>query len=262
MPIAAPPVAGVNAEQVCSYREDGYLIVREVFSGDEVAALAAEAETLFARQELIDTQNIRCRWQDHAETGECRFDCFDPVIDIGPVCRYFAYDRRIFDVLRAIYDDEAFLFKDKLIFKPPGATGYQLHQDYISWKEFPESFITVIVAIDATDAGNGATEVFPGYHNQGYLSPKDGDYHHLPSEAIDESRGVVLELAPGDIGLFSGYTPHRSAANRSPNWRRQLYLSYSAGRDGGDQRDAHYRQFHEWLVKKYAEYGKTGVRFW
>jgi hypothetical protein len=25
--------------------------------------------------------------------------------------------------------------------------------------------------------------------------------------------------------------------------------------------DAHYREFHEWLVKKYAEYGKTGVWF-
>ena len=40
------------------------------------------------------------------------------------------------------------LFKDKLIFKRPGALGYGLHQDYIAWKSFPESFVTVIVAID------------------------------------------------------------------------------------------------------------------
>src|SRR5262245_59079225 len=161
MVVAAPTLNGITPDQFQSYHDTGFLIVREVFSPDEIAALAAECETLFARKELIDTQNIRCRWQDHAETKECRFDCFDPVIDIGPVCRYFAFDRRIFDVLRAIYDDEAFLFKDKLIFKPPCATGYQLHQDYISWKEFPETFITVIVAIDPTDATNGATEVFP-----------------------------------------------------------------------------------------------------
>jgi len=261
MSTAAPPLAGIMPEHVQFYHDNGFLIVREVFNAEEIAALATEAETLISRTELIDKQNIRCRWQDHAETKECRFDCFDPVIDIGPVCRYFAYDRRIFDVLRAIYDDEAHLFKDKLIFKPPGATGYQLHQDYIGWQEFPKSFITVIVAIDPTNAANGATEVFPGYHQQGYLSPKDGDYHHLATEAIDESRGVVLDLAPGDIALFGCFTPHRSGSNRSDRWRRQLYLSYNAGRDGGDQRDAHYRQFHEWLVKKYAEYGKTGVWF-
>jgi ectoine hydroxylase-related dioxygenase (phytanoyl-CoA dioxygenase family) len=262
MSTAAPSEAGVTAEQVASYHEDGFLIVREVFSPEEIAALAAEATTLYGRAELIDKQNIRCRWSDHCESGECRFDCFDPVIDIGPVCRYFAYDRRIFDCLRAIYDDKAFLFKDKLIFKPPGATGYALHQDYIGWREFPESFITVIVAIDPTDAGNGATEVFPGYHQQGYLSAMDGEYHQLPPDAVDASLGVVLDLAPGDMAMFGGFTPHRSAPNNSDRWRRQLYLSYNAGRDGGDQRDAHYRQFHEWLVKKYAEYGKTGVWFW
>jgi ectoine hydroxylase-related dioxygenase (phytanoyl-CoA dioxygenase family) len=254
----APALARAEIDR---YHDEGYLVVREVFTPDEVALLAAEAEALYQRKDLIDTQNIRCRWQDHVETKQCMFDCFDPVIDIGLVCRYFAYDQRILGVLRVLYDDEAHLFKDKLIFKPPGATGYTLHQDYISWREFPESFVTVIVAIDSTEAANGATEVFPGYHKQGYLSPKDGDYHHLPLEAIDESKGVVLELAPGDIAIFGGFTPHRSAPNTSNRWRRQLYLCYNAGRDGGEQRDAHYRQFHEWLVKKYAEYGKTGVYF-
>jgi ectoine hydroxylase-related dioxygenase (phytanoyl-CoA dioxygenase family) len=251
----------LTAEQVAAYDRDGFLIVRNVFDREEIAALAAEAETLVQRKELIDTQNIRCRWSDHATTGECTFDCFDPVIDIGPVCRFFAYDERILSPLRQLYRDEAFLFKDKLIFKRPGVKGYQLHQDYIGWPEFPESFVTVIVAIDPTEAENGATEVFPGYHRQGYLSPKDGEYHQLPLDAVDESTGVMLELQPGDIAVFSGFTPHRSAPNGSDRWRRQLYLSYNAARDGGDQRDAHYRQFHEWLVKKYAEYGKTGVWF-
>ncbi|WP_254507247.1 phytanoyl-CoA dioxygenase family protein [Anatilimnocola floriformis] len=251
----------LSAEQLQSYHENGFLIVRGLFDADEVASLGSEATTLFGRSELIDTQNIRCRWQNHADTDECRFDCFDPVIDIGPVCRYFAYDRRLLDVLRAIYDDEAHLFKDKLIFKPPLATGYALHQDFIGWKEFPESFITVIVPLDETTAANGATEVFPGYHKQGYLSPRDGEYHQLADDKIDFSTGVLLEMQPGDVALFGGFTPHRSGANRTDQWRRQLYLSYNAGRDGGEQRDAHYRQFHDWLTKKYAEYGKTGVWF-
>ncbi len=119
----------------------------------------------------------------------------------------------------------------------------------------------MIVAIDPTDAHNGATEVFPGYHRQGYLSARDGDYHELSLDAIDPATGVVLDLRPGDLAIFSGFTPHRSAANGSQNWRRQLYLSYNAAGDGGQQRDAHYRQFHAWLEKKYAQYGRTGVYF-
>jgi ectoine hydroxylase-related dioxygenase (phytanoyl-CoA dioxygenase family) len=253
--------SGLTSEQIQDYRTNGYLILRGRFGPAEIAVLAFESQMLASREDLIDTANIRCRWQDHVTTGECMFDCFDPVIDIGPICRGFARDERILTPLRALYDDEAQLFKDKLIFKMPGVKGYALHQDYISWKEFPESFVTVILAIDATDAENGATEVFPGYHQQGYLSARDGDYHELPREAIDESTGVVLDLQPGDLAFFSGFTPHRSAPNASDRRRRQLYLSYSAGRDGGDQRDAHYRQFHGWLQEKYAQYGRTGVYF-
>ena len=255
------PLASSPATLAEHFHCDGYLVLRGVFQPDEVAALASEAETLIQRLELIDTDNIRCRWQNHVDNGECLFDCFDPVTDIGPVCKFVAHDRRIVAPLRAIYGDEAHLFKDKLIFKRPGAQGYALHQDFISWPEFPESFVTVIVAIDPTDADNGATEVFPGHHRQGYLSPRDGQYHELSAEAVDESAGVVLDLQPGDLALFGGFLPHRSAANNSDRWRRQLYLSYNANRDGGPQREAHYRQFHDWLKQRYAEYGRMNVYF-
>jgi 2-aminoethylphosphonate dioxygenase len=69
----------------------------------------------------------------------------------------------------------------------------------------------------------------------------------------------VLDLAPGDVALFSGYTPHRSGPNRSGHWRRLLYLSYNAHSDGGERRDAHYAEFHDWLKGRYAEYGKTAT---
>jgi len=252
---------GLSTDERRQFDEQGYLIVRGVFEAAEMAVLRWESQALFERRDLIDSDNLRCRWQDHASTGECLFDCFDPVIDIGPVCRAFAEDERMLSILSALYDDQAHLFKDKLIFKPPGAKGYALHQDYISWKEFPSSYITAVVPIDETNAANGATEVFPGQHRQGYLSTADGDYHELAADSVDPAGGVVLEMRPGDVALFGGYMPHRSGANSTAQARRQLYLSYNAARDGGAQREAHYAQFHQWLRKKYAEYGRTNVYF-
>jgi ectoine hydroxylase-related dioxygenase (phytanoyl-CoA dioxygenase family) len=172
-----------------------------------------------------------------------------------------ARDRRILDIVGALYGEEACLFKDKLIFKPPGATGYGLHQDYIGWNSFPKSFSTLLIPIDPADAENGCTEVFPGYHRAGYLSPMDNEYHELPLSTIDDSTGVKLALAPGDIAVFSCMTPHRSSPNRSQTWRRQLYLSYNTKSEGGDQRDQHYAEFHGWLKKKYAQYGKHETYF-
>jgi ectoine hydroxylase-related dioxygenase (phytanoyl-CoA dioxygenase family) len=162
--MSTPTTTAVDATQAAQYHADGFVVVREVFSGDRIAELAAEAERLMTCTDLIDTNNIRCRWQNDVETGECRFDCFDPVIDLSEPCGRAARDPRLVETISALYGERACLFKDKLIFKSPGMTGYNLHQDYISWKSFPTTFLTAIVAIDAADASNGATEVFPGYH--------------------------------------------------------------------------------------------------
>jgi ectoine hydroxylase-related dioxygenase (phytanoyl-CoA dioxygenase family) len=251
----------LNDTQRVQYGRDGFVIVRGLLEAREIDELREEAGRLMQRKDLIDSDNIRCRWQNHVDTGECRFDCFDPVIDLSPSFERLARDPRILSAVSQLYGEAACLFKDKLIFKPPGARGYGLHQDYISWPSFPESFVTVIAAIDPAGANNGATEMFPGYHSLGTLSPRDGMYHELTADQVDLSRGVILELEPGDVAIFSGFTPHRSGPNRSSEWRRLAYLSYNASSDGGEQREKHYAEFAEWLMERYAEYGKTNVFF-
>ncbi len=250
----------LRTDQIAAYHRDGFVTVRGLFAAG-ATALQDEAARLTGLAHLIDSNNIRCRWQDHAETGECRFDCFDPVIDISPVCERVARSPLLIEMASQLYGERAHLFKDKLIFKPAGAKGYDMHQDFISFEGFPESFMTVIVAIDPSDSASGATEVFPGYHQQGCLSPRDGMYHQLDDSQVDRSRGVVLELQPGDVAFFSGFTPHCSAPNQSAQSRRLLYLSYNAARDGGDLRTSHYAFFHNWLQERYAEYGKTETYF-
>jgi ectoine hydroxylase-related dioxygenase (phytanoyl-CoA dioxygenase family) len=261
MAISTTAAAVLGDSQIEHYREQGYLIVRRVFAAAQMDEALAEADRLWHQRDLIATENLRCRWQPHVTTGECLFECFDPVIDISPVCDSLAHDPRLLQVLGDLYGEEARLFKDKLIFKPPGAKGYDLHQDYIGWRDFPRTFVTALIAFDPTDRDNGCTMVYPGYHLNGYLSPEDGDYHALAPETVEEAKGVPLILEPGDVAIFGCFTPHRSAPNRSERWRRQLYLSYNAFSDGGQRRDAHYQEFHAWLRKKYAEYGKHFVYF-
>ena len=261
MSALAPPARALTPHQRDAYARDGFLVVRGLFAPAEMALVAMEAERLLGRDDLKDANNIRCRWKDHADTGACLFECFDPVADISPICAALARDPRLVGALSELYGERAHPFKDKLIFKPPGAKGYDLHQDYIGWESFPETFDTAAVAIDPGARANGATEAFPGVHARGYLSPKDGEYHALSVDAVDESAGVFLELEPGDVAIFGCFAPHRSAPNCSAHWRRLLYLSYNADSDGGDQRERHYAEFHTWLKKKYAEYGKTETYF-
>jgi len=256
--IAAPSRSALRT----AFERDGYVVVRALLPRDLISRAADEAKDLPARfAHLVSKRNLRCRWQDNVFTGECTFETFDPVIDLSPACKDVAFAQPLMALLHDLYNEPARLFKDKLIFKPPGVKGYGLHQDWIAWPDFPRSFLTVLAPFDASDVGNGCTVVYPGYHRDGPLSAEDGQYHELPTTTVDEAKAVPLVLEAGDVAVFGGFTPHRSDPNASDRWRRQLYLSYNKHSDGGDQREKHYREFHAWLRTKYADYGKTDMYF-
>ena len=162
-----------------------FIVFRALFTAEEMLELLRGVRTSVDRSasDLISPQNLRCRYMPHHETGESLFEVFDPVNDISPVCRRFTSDRRILRIMESIYGEPALLFKEKLIFKPPGATGYKLHQDIpLSWRGFPRSFATVLMPIDTLTRENGCTEVFSGYHAD-FLSD-DPDNYMLPDETV------------------------------------------------------------------------------
>jgi hypothetical protein len=225
--------------------------------------LLQETERLLAeRHDLIDRCNLRCRFMPHVETGEKVFEVFDPVNDISPVCEKFSSDPKLLAIVESILGEPACLFKEKLIFKPPGVLGYNLHQDIPRyWEGFPRTFLTVLIPIDPTTTENGCTEVFSGYHH-GFLSPAGRpDLYMLPDEAVDPARRVKLIVDPGDVAVFHGLTPHRSDPNRSGGLRRVFYVSYNARSDGGDQRAAHYREFQERMRGHLTSQGRENPYF-
>jgi hypothetical protein len=73
---------------------------------------------------------------------------------------------------------------------------------------------------------------------------------------------VPLDLAPGDVAVFGCFLPHRSAPNAGARGRRGLFLSYNARSDGGDQREAHYPQFHDYTRRMAAERGRDASQFY
>jgi ectoine hydroxylase-related dioxygenase (phytanoyl-CoA dioxygenase family) len=248
----------LSEESIASYAQEGYLVLRRVFSEGEMQAVSAEATALLTRRELIHTNNLRCRFKPHDGGGPYLFETFDPVVDIAPRMAALAADRRITGALAAIYGEEACLFKDKLIYKPPGAVGYGLHQDYVALPHYPRSAVTALVTIDPADVENGCLEVFGGYHGSGSLTAEDGRYRGLEPGVVDEARAAPLALEPGDAVFFSCFAPHRSGPNRSNRWRRSLYLTYNAARDG-DQRETFYREYQATRFKQHAAAGNPEV---
>lgn len=240
----------LTPDQVAHYYTEGYLVVPGVFTVNEMATLGADVDRVAReRHDLIDPLNMRVRFKPDVRTNVAMLEVLDPIADLAPVAHAVAHDARLLALLHDLYDEPACLFKEKLIYKPAGALGATLHQDWIAWPGFPESFLTVIVAIDPFTAESGATEVFPRCHTHGYLSPKDGQHHYVERTNLPTA-AVPLVLAPGDIAIFGCFMPHRSAPNTSEQPRRGYFLSYNARSDGGEQYARHYAEFHAWIKAK------------
>jgi ectoine hydroxylase-related dioxygenase (phytanoyl-CoA dioxygenase family) len=242
------------------YDRDGYLIVRGLFSADEVAEVSAECDALILREELKGRDNLRVRWQYHFETGDPVFELFDPVTDIAPRCRDWCESERIQSIVSELVGAPVCSIKDKLIYKLPGSGGYPLHQDYIAWPTFPESFTTVVVAVDGADEENGCIRVHPGAHRNGYLSARDGNFHMLGDADVQGFPAQAIALGPGDALVFGAFMPHGSDVNRSSRARRHLLFSYNK-RSEGELRRTHYDDFHHYLRSIYGAMGLGDMHF-
>ena len=235
----------LSADQIRQYHEDGFIVIRGLLDSAEAEFYGAEANVVVeAVRGLSKTYRLdpmkNMRFELDTETD--RVWKVDPFTDMSAVFGALARDRRICDRLAGLYDGhEPRLFKDKLILKPPHSHGNNLHQDHNWWQGFPESCLTVTIALDRTTRVNGCTRLWAVpdrrfFHKTGSLSGQ------IPESAIAGLPATYLELEPGDAAIFHCLTPHAAEPNNTDHTRCVLFLSYNDSRDG-EWRQAHYDHF-------------------
>ncbi|MCG9130009.1 phytanoyl-CoA dioxygenase family protein [Candidatus Poribacteria bacterium] len=235
----------LEGKEIDEFQRRGFLIIRNVFQDDEIEIYQKEAN------ELIDRALLLCSGFQFDPKYNLRFELLDdgqpwkidPFISISPLFSALARDRRIMDRLALLYDGfEAVLFKDKLIYKPPNSHGNGIHQDYNWWQGFPHSLLTVSIALDTSTKENGCTELWTGHHHGFMHEPGSLDKGTIEREKLENEEHFYACLDPGDIAIFSCFTPHAAATNTSNHERKMLFLSYNDSRDG-EHYTNHYEHF-------------------
>ena len=223
----ASTIKRLNKQQYDTYWDNGFLIVRDIISQNEIDKLKNECRRLWNYVEVTDHNN-RIQWRMSAE-GKKVADRIDPVLDLSPMFQDLVEDERLLVLANDIINSKVELFKLKLISKWPGTEGYKMHQDYTYWDFVgnipPDHFVTVLIPLDPFTAESGATEMFPKLHHHRLEGPENQTLD-VDESKLDLSKGVILDLSPGDVALFHGMTPHRSNINQSRNNRESLFISY------------------------------------
>ena len=155
---------------------------------------------------------------------------------------------------------EMVLYKEKLNLKPPGGSGFAAHLDSPSLRialgpNGPQTFCTVMVAIDDMTSKNGCLRICKGDWSEEYcckvIEPdQDGNPDAggragaIPHEIAESLNYEDLTCKGGTIVAFNGWAPHRSAANMSPFPRRAVFLTFNP-KSEGDFHERYYQKMQE-----------------
>ena len=220
------------------YGSDGFLVVPDLLSADEVAALNAEAAAI--------CRGERGRVRGLAEDG------VDGLEDDAVIARYLAIHfphkisdliartlayPRLIELLTALIGPDIKAMQSMLFVKAAGKPGQPWHQDehFIATRD--RSLLGAWIALDDATVENGCLWVHPGSHRAGVLHPMapcddprfdhNDEAHGFPYE---REGGVAVEVPAGGVVIFNGYLLHRSLPNGSTGFRRALVNHYMSAR--------------------------------
>jgi ectoine hydroxylase-related dioxygenase (phytanoyl-CoA dioxygenase family) len=237
-----PADYGPSDDEIASYWRDGYVIVRGLFSADEIGEIAAATDQLYA-EGVGHGRSFR-----HGNL----FYNVAPGRDGEPLVRMAQWpsyhqrvlnavrlDLRIAELLEPLIGRNLKQIINQVHWKAPGSLGdFAWHQDSRSrrpasaYRNLADSYVQTGLAIDPHTPESGCMRFIPASHLRGDLrmdcsrralgAAMTGKA--LADVGLDEADAVDLLLEPGDFAMWSPYLVHGSGSNRSEH-RRRLYIN-------------------------------------
>lgn len=224
----------ITAQDATFFRENGYLIVENVFSPQAVDGLRNETVKI-------------CRGKRGAVAGlppVLPDDSDDDVIQ-RTLCVHFPHklssvmyktlaQDTIVDLWTQIIGPNVKCMQSMLFIKSAGKPGQAWHQDEAFIPTRDRSLNAAWIALDDATVENGCLWVIPGSHNHHVIWPAqehDDERFDCVVEAFDfpytDDDAVPAEVKAGSVVFFNGYILHRSLPNRAAGgFRRALVNHY------------------------------------
>ena len=224
----------MTAEATASYHENGFLVIEDAFSHDEVDALRHEATSISRgdRGELKGSPT----WEG-TETDEevlRQILCIHFPHKISELMNATLKSDQFVEVLTNIIGPNVKCMQSMLFIKAAGKPGQAWHQDEVYIPTRDRSLCGGWIALDDATVENGCLWVIPGSHKTGtmYFQEWHGDPRFdcaLEAQRFPYTNddAVPVEVRAGSIVFFNGYLLHRSLPNYAETgFRRSLVNHY------------------------------------
>ena len=220
----------LTEQQVKKYQKDGFLLLKNVFSEEEMEPINKSIEK-FSRMKPGDWElgKEMAYYETNSENERilCRIEKY---VDYHQEFKKIANSEKILDILEDLMGGPCILFKDKINFKRSGGGGFRPHQDVQArWDDFIKYTMSVMISTDSSTPENGCLEVAAGHHKHGLIGKYD---RPLEGDVLTGMKFEKVVTGIGDILFFDHFTPHQSKRNKSNKPRSNIYLTYNLLSDG------------------------------
>ncbi len=230
-----------TAEIKESFDANGFVIVENVFSTDELAPIRTRLEEIIADPSRAPEGVNVGRENDTLAANAQNDNSENPVRNIGFMVRFdaafqeFARQPKILELTRALIGPRVRVFRDQALQKPPGGQAKPLHQDLSYFRVQPaDELVTAWVALENATTENGCMIYVPASHRHGLFHvthDPERPTHHVPdTRGIEMKEEMLCPVPAGAVIFHHGYTLHRSDVNNTQSWRKSVQLHY-AGSD-------------------------------
>lgn len=235
--------APIGVEQAAQFDRDGYIVLEDLFSDDEVTFMQRAAGKLLADPSALDDDTI----VTEPQSKEIR-----SIFEIhrqNAVMARLAADARLADVARFLLGDEVYIHQSRLNYKP-GFKGKEFywHSDFETWHVedgMPRMrALSMSILLAENTPHNGPLMVIPRSHktyltcvgetpDDHYLSSLKKQEYGVPDEdslaELAHKHGIVAPTGkPGTVILFDCNLMHGSNGNITPFPRANAFLVYNA----------------------------------
>lgn len=249
----------LTPDQLGAYQRDGYLVLRSLFTQEEINLLRDTAR----RDRRLDEHAVS---RADAAGGASRLALWNKPGD--DIYGMFARCESMAVLARQLLDDEPYHYHSKMIMKEPRVGGaWEWHQDYGYWYQnalLMPSLCSVMIAVDAATRENGCLQVIRGSQRMGRIDHRQsGDQAGADAKrvkvALERLELIYCELDPGDVVAFHCNTLHRSDANRSDRPRWSMICCYNA-RSNDPYQPSHHASYAPLAVVPRAAIVEAGQR--
>lgn len=209
--------------QLNAYKEQGYLILKNVLTKEGLDAMRSECMQAWdAEKATFDPEKS---WLQNSLLVNIHHR--------SAAVRNYYFEGPMVDIATQLIGPNVKGATSQLTFKMRGNTKpFGWHQDNGYGELEPYNALTTLTALDDTDRGNGCLWLIPGSHKQGQIRvQQDEQTKKTQSEIIveaDESQAIPMEMKAGDALIFNCWMLHKSDGNYSTDRdRRILFLRYA-----------------------------------